>query len=344
VLTEASPVQAYALATRLVTMLAEPISLPGVTVHLSASVGMTDLAGASNGDDVLRRADLALRRAKQLGRGRVEWYDEAVEQQIMRRMTIEQELPDALLRGQLDLLYQPILDLVRGRPLAVEALLRWRHPRLGTLLPYDVIPVAEDLGLMPEIGSWVMHQASRQLATWMREGRDLSMAINVSPRQLIGPDLTTDVATVLELHGFPADRLVLELAERGLAENGLADAARDRVGEVRSLGVRTALDEFGTGTQSLINLRGLPIDMVKIGPSFFDDARPAAGHVPLIDVMVGLGRRLGIDVVAQGLEAPAHLEIVRGAGCRLGQGHLFARPQPAERTEAYLDGFPARAG
>ena len=344
VLTEASPVEAYALATRLVTMLAEPIALPGVTVHLSAGVGMTDLAGPANGDDVMRRADLALRRAKQLGRSRVEWYDEAVEQQIMRRMTIEQELPDALLRGQLDLLYQPILDLVRGRPLGVEALLRWRHPRLGTLLPYDVIPVAEDLGLMPEIGSWVMHQASRQLATWLREGRDLSMAINVSPRQLIGPDLTTDVSTVLELHEFPADRLVLELAEGGLAENGLAEAACERVGEVRSLGVRTALDEFGTGTQSLINLRGLPVDMVKIGPSFFHDARPAAGHVPLIDVMVGLGRRIGIEVVAHGLEAPAHLEIVRGAGCRLGQGHLFARPQPAERTEAYLDGFPARAG
>jgi predicted signal transduction protein with EAL and GGDEF domain len=334
-------VQAYALATRLITMLAEPIALPGVTVHLSASIGMTDLAGGVTGDDVMRRADLALLRAKQLGRGRVEWFDEAVEQAIMRRMTIEQELPDALLRGELDLIYQPILDLVRGRPLAVEALLRWRHPRLGTLLPYDVIPVAEELGLITEIGSWVVHQASRQLATWLREGRDLSMAVNVSPHQLAGSDLITDVSTALDLHRFPADRLVVELAEGGLADGA---ATEERVGQLRSLGVRTALDEFGAGVHSLTHLRALPIDMVKIGPTFFDNVQATAGQsVPLIDVMVGLGRRLGIDVVAQGLEAPAHLEVVRGAGCRLGQGHLFARPQPAERTEAYLDGFPLRS-
>jgi diguanylate cyclase (GGDEF)-like protein/PAS domain S-box-containing protein len=342
VVTEAGAVQAYALATRLLTMLAEPISLPGVTVHLSASIGMTELAGGSNGDDVMRRADLALRRAKQLGRGRVEWFDEEVEQAIVRRMTLEQDLPEAMVKGQFDLLYQPIMDLVRGRPFAVEALLRWRHPGFGTLLPFDVIPVAEDLGLMPEIGGWVIQRATRQLATWLREGRDLSMAINVSPHQLPGPELVADVGAALELHKFPADRLVLELAERGLADGG---ATEERVGQLRSLGVRTALDEFGTGVQSLAHLRGLPIDMVKIGPTFFDNAQAAAGHsVPLIDVMVGLGRRLGFDVVAQGLEAPAHLETVRGAGCRLGQGHLFARPQPAERTEAYLDGFPARSG
>jgi predicted signal transduction protein with EAL and GGDEF domain len=317
-----------------------------VTVHLSASIGMTDLAGAANGDDVLRRADLALRQAKQLGRGRVEWYDAKVEEAIIRRMTLEQELPDALGRGELDLIYQPILDLVRGRPLAVEALLRWRHPRLGTLLPADVIPVAEDLGLIPEIGGWVLQQATRQLATWRREGRDLSMAVNISPYQLVGPELTDEVAAALTRHEFPADRLVLELAETGIGDDG--SALEEPMGALRSLGVRTALDEFGTGVASLTHLRKLPIDMVKIGRSFFDDGvagpQTVSQSVPLIDVMVGLGRRLGIDVVAQGLEAPAHLVVVRGAGCRLGQGHLFARPQPAERTEAYLDGFPVRPG
>ena len=215
VVTEGTAVQSYALATRLLTMLAEPIQLPGVTVHLSASIGMTDLASAANCDDVLRRADLALRRAKQSGRGRVEWYDAAVEKAILRRMTLEQELPEALNRGELDLIYQPILDLVRGRPMAVEALLRWRHPRFGTLLPADVIPVAEDLALITEIGSWVLHQASRQLDTWLREGRDLSMAVNVSPHQLDGPEFAAEVASALELHEIPADRLVLELAEAG---------------------------------------------------------------------------------------------------------------------------------
>ncbi len=348
VVTESAAVQAYALATRLLTMLAEPIQLPGVTVHLSASIGMTDIAGAVNGDDVLRRADLALRRAKLMGRGRVEWYDAAVEEAIARRMNLEQDLPEALSRGEFDLIYQPILDLVHGRPFAVEALLRWRHPVLGTLLPADVIPVAEDLGLISDIGQWVLRQASRQLATWLREGRDLSMAVNVSPHQLAGTELAAEVGSVIGLHELPAERLVLELAEAGLhgAELDGGTELEDRVGELRALGVRTALDEFGSGADSLTHLRNLPIDIVKIGRSYFEEAQPGRSSVgrsvPLIDVMVGLGRRLGIDVVAQGLEAPADLDIVRAAGCRMGQGHLFARPQPAERTEAYLDAFPVR--
>ena len=364
VATEASPVQAYALATRLLTTLAQPVMLPGqpgtsgaVVVHLNASVGLTDLAGASDSDEVLRRADLALRRAKQMGPGKVEWYDEALERTMLRRMMLEQDLPDALVRGELDLIYQPILDLVDARPTAVEALLRWRHPRLGTLLPYDVIPVAEETGLIGEIGSWVLHQASRQLAGWLRDGRDLSMAVNVSPRQLTGPELVSDVASVLSFHELVPDRLVLEVAESGLTAD--TRSVDERLRQLRALGIRTALDEFGTAPDSLNHLRQLPMDMVKIGRSFFEetaaradgsrggaDARSAGAKVatPIIDVMVGLGRRLGIDVVAQGLEATCHLDVVRAAGCRLGQGHLFARPQPAEHTEAYLDGFPGRAG
>jgi diguanylate cyclase (GGDEF)-like protein/PAS domain S-box-containing protein len=347
VATESSPVQAYALATRLLSTLARPILLPGAPgafeVHLNGSVGLTDLAGAADGDEVLRRADLALRRAKQMGPGRVEWYDEALERAMLRRMMLEQDLPGALLRGELDLIYQPIVDLVEARPTAVEALLRWRHPRLGTLLPYDVIPVAEETGLIGEIGSWVLNQASRQLAGWLRDGRNLSMAVNVSPRQLAGPELLSDVRSVLTLHELEPERLVLEVAERGLsADTRLVD---ERLQQVRALGVRTALDEFGTAPDSLNHLRRLPMDMVKIGRSFFDETADRTGSGgPIIDVMVGLGRRLGIDIVAQGLEASIHLDVVRAAGCRLGQGHLFARPQPAEHTEAYLDGFPGRAG
>jgi diguanylate cyclase (GGDEF)-like protein/PAS domain S-box-containing protein len=342
VVTEASPVQAYALANRLLTVLSEPIVLAGVTVHLTASIGLTDLAGCTNGDDVMRRADLALRRAKQLGRGRVEWYDEAVEEAIVRRDTLEQELPDALLGGQLDLIYQPILDLVADQPLAVEALLRWRHPRLHTLLPVDIIPVAETLGLIDEIGSWVLRQACRQLVEWRADGRDLSMAVNVSPLQLDGPGLAVDVAAALDLYDLPADRLVIEVAEGGLGTD--TGAACEQLGVLRSLGVRIALDDFGAGPASLTHLRRLPMDLVKIGPSFFDSPSERPNHpLPIIDVMVGLGRRLGIEVAAEGLEVPSHLDVVRAAGCRIGQGHLLARPQPAEHVEAYLDGFPARS-
>jgi EAL domain-containing protein (putative c-di-GMP-specific phosphodiesterase class I) len=175
------------------------------------------------------------------------------------------------------------------------------------------------------------------------------MAVNISPHQLAGTRLASEVGSVIAQHELPADRLVLELAETGLvgAEVDVGSGLEDQVGALRALGARTALDEFGAGADSLTHLRKLPIDMVKIGRSYFEETQPVRSavsqSVPLIDVIVGLGRRLGIDVVAQGLEAPAHLAVVRAAGCRLGQGHLFAHPQPAERTEAYLDGFPARA-
>ncbi len=354
VLTSKNLVQAYGLATGLIAALAEPVELGAVTVRPSVSIGIADLASAASADDVLQRAELALRWARQSGAGRVQWYDASVKDAIERREILEKELPQALRRGELDLLYQPIMDLVRSRPVAVEALLRWRHPRLGTLLPEDVIPVAEDLGLMGEVGHWVLGQASAQLAAWMREGRDISMAVNISPRELDADELAVEVSAVLALHGLPPDRLVLELAESGLEDDA---ALGDRVGALRSVGVRTALDEFGAGGTSLAHLRTLPIDMVKIGRSFFEDgapqparhnrvpaARTSRDALPLIDVLIGVGRRLGVDVVAHGLEAPAQLELVRTAGCRIGQGHLFARPQPAERTEAYLDRFPAHTG
>ncbi|HEX6870450.1 MAG TPA: EAL domain-containing protein [Micromonosporaceae bacterium] len=343
VVTEASAVQAYALATRLLVRLTEPIAVADTSLTLTANIGMTDLASGVDSDEVLRRADLALHRARQLGRGRVEWFDQAVEQALVRRMTLEMDLPLALSRGDLDLMYQPILDLAAGRPAAVEALLRWRHPDLGTLLPAEVIPVVEDLGLSAKVGSWVLHQAGRQLARWCQEGREIAMAVNVSPGQLADAGLVSDVADVLGQHRLRPDRLVLELAEGGLGQDeGPVD---DRLRQLRSLGVRTALDEFGVGSQSLNHLRRLPMDQVKLGRSFFvEPAGLAEPTQPLIEVMMSLGRRLGVDVIAHGLEQPGHLEVVRRSGCRFGQGHLFAHPQPAERTEAYLDSFPARAG
>jgi diguanylate cyclase (GGDEF)-like protein len=350
VVTHAAPVTAYALATRLVTVLADPVVLPDLTVHLTASVGLAELSGSTGGsgasavaEDVLRRADLALRRARQLGRGRVEWYDAAVEQAMLRRLELEGELPGALERGELELIYQPVLDLVAGRPLAVEALLRWRHPRLGTLLPGDLIPVAEDLALIEPIGAWAMGEATRQLAVWLKEGRDISMSVNVSAHELDGR-FAQHVVDTLQRGQIPADRLVLEFAELGLSADTF-EVGR-YLGELRCHGVRTALDDFGTAPDSLHHLRQLPMDMVKIGPSFFDPAAIGPGfgahNWPIVDVMVGLGRRLGIEVVAQGLESREQLDVVREAGCRLGQGHLFSRPLPAEHVEAYLDGFPAR--
>jgi EAL domain-containing protein (putative c-di-GMP-specific phosphodiesterase class I) len=181
----------------------------------------------------------------------------------------------------------------------------------------------------------VLGQASAQLATWRGEGRDLSMAINVSPRGLDAAELVTDITAALARHRLPPSSLSFEFAESAIDES---EYLSDSLAALRATGVRTALDAFGTGTASLAHLRRLPIDTVKLGRSFFDGAGdPAASSV--LDVMVGMGRRLGVDVVAHGVELPADLQAVRDAHCRFGQGNIFAPPQPVERIEAYLDRF-----
>lgn len=341
VATEVGALQAYALATRLLTMLAEPYALPGTTVYLTASIGLANIAGVDSVDETLRRADLARRRARQEGRSRVEWYDQAMEHIMLRRMTLEQELPGVLGRDELDVVYQPVLDLRAGIPVGVEALLRWRHPKLGTMLTRDLISVAEQLGMINEIGVWVLHQACRQLASWRRDGRDLWIGVNISPREFNGRDIPAQIRSVLDLHEVPGDRLIVEIAEDNLGPD--SQVIGSQLAQLRALGVRTALDNFGSGQESLAVLRRLPLDMIKIGRSFFVDPQRATDPaLPIIDVMVGLGRRLGIEVVAEGLEEQAQLELVSAAGARFGQGRLLARPEPAEHVEAFLDSFRGR--
>jgi EAL domain-containing protein (putative c-di-GMP-specific phosphodiesterase class I) len=342
VLTRATMVRAYGLATRLVAALTEPVD--DAPAGTSAWAGLADLDGTASAEDLERRAVIALGRARQLGPGRVEWYDPPAEDEMRRAQVIEEDLPGALCRGELDLIYQPIMDLVSEAPLAVEALLRWRHPQLGTLMPADVIPAAEQTGLIGEIGHWVRRQACSQLASWRRDGRDLSMAVNVCARELTGGALVAELPAVLASHDLPPDRLVLEIAESGIQD---AAEVTEEVKALHEVGVRVALDEFGAGAMSLGHLRRLSIDLVKIGQPLLDEAGACAGTrlrrdggaVPMLDLLVGMGRRLGVDVVVQQLEARAQLNQVLTAGCRLGQGHFFAHPAPAERTEAFLDGY-----
>ena len=331
-----SPVHTYALASRVLTGLSEPYRLPSATVHLTACVGIAELAGTDSGGDALSRAALALRRARHGAPGRVEWYDEALEAGLLHRMTLEQDLPGVVARGELDLVYQPILDLVEGRPVGAEALLRWRHPVLGSLSAADFVPVAEDVGLINEIGEWVVHRACRQLSSWRRDGRDLWLAVHLARRQLAAPTVATTVGTALETHQVPAERLVLEVTEAALGND--TEHAVDQLTSLRTLGVRTALTRFGTGTTPLAHLRRLPVDLLKVDRTLFTEpAGRTTPATPILDVVVGLGRKLGVEVIAGGLEAEAHLDVVRAAGCRYGQGYLFGRPVPAEHLEAFLE-------
>jgi diguanylate cyclase (GGDEF)-like protein/PAS domain S-box-containing protein len=339
VVTVDGPMLAYALGIRLIGALIEPYQLPGAIVSLQASIGLAELCGGTGVDDVLRRGELARRRAQQLGRNRIEWYDKYLEEQLVRRMELERELPGAAERGEFDLVYQPVIELHDQRPVGTEALVRWRSPVLGTVLPAELVPVAEALGLLDELGQWVLHRACRRLVEWSRGGRRLWMSINVSVTELTGPEFVGRVAAALTIHEIEPDRLLIEIAE----PNAEADvpAVVNQLGRLRALGVRTALDDFGLGPASLAHLRRMPVDILKINRSLVSDPTGWQGQgKPVIDVVVSLGRRLGMEIVAEGLESADQVDQARLAGCQFGQGYALARPATAERVEAFLEEFP----
>ncbi|MGI5213548.1 putative bifunctional diguanylate cyclase/phosphodiesterase [Plantactinospora sp. CA-290183] len=340
VVTVDRPVLAYAMGTRLLTALSEPYQLPGVVVRLNASIGLADLSGGDGVDDVLRRADLARLRARQLGRDRVEWYDDQLEEQFTRRLDLERELPGAVQRGELDLVYQPVLDLHDQQPVGTEALVRWRSPALGTVLPAELLPVAEDLKLLDQLGRWVLGEACRQIAAWSGRSRPLWMSINISPRELAAVEIVDRVAEALAEHKVAPDRLVLEIAEPRSGAD--VSTVVTQLAGLRALGVRIALDDFGTGQASLAQLRRLPVDFLKVDRSLVTERHSRDGDSkPFIDVVVGLGRRFGLEIIAEGLESVGQVEQARAAGCRFGQGYAVSRPAPAERVEAYLEEFPS---
>jgi diguanylate cyclase (GGDEF)-like protein/PAS domain S-box-containing protein len=334
VLTADGAVLAYALATRLVTLLMEPYQLPGAIVELHTSVGLAELSGGRDSEEVLRHADLARSRARQLGLDRVEWYDTDVEIQLHRRMDLEQQLLNAAENGELDVVYQPVVDLRDKIPVGVEALLRWRHPKLGTILPAELLPIARAVGIAAELDEWVLNAACHQLATWSTGDTGFWLSVNVSPKELLTARYAERVAELLERHALPAERLVIEVAETWIAEDLPAIVAS--LAGLRKLGVRAALDDFGAGQASLSHLRRLPVDVLKLDRALVNTPTDASSPA-VIDVVVSLGRRLGLEIVAKGLETEDEIARAQKAGCLYGQGFALGRPGPAERIEAYLE-------
>jgi EAL domain-containing protein (putative c-di-GMP-specific phosphodiesterase class I) len=297
-------------------------------------VGLAELAGGADSDEVLRHADLARKRARQLGKDRVEWYDTDVEMQLHRRMDLEQQLLCAADRGELDLVFQPVVDLRDRRPVGVEALLRWRHPKLGTILPAELLPIARAVGIAADLDEWVLDAACRHLSNWENRSDDFWLSVNVAPRELLTARFPEQLAATLDKHELPPERLVVEVAETWIAEDVPAIVAA--LAGLRKLGVRAALDDFGAGQASLSHLRRLPVDMLKLDRALVNTPTEKSSPA-VIDVVVSLGRRLGLEIVAKGLETEEEIERARNAGCLYGQGFALGRPAPAERMEAYLD-------
>jgi len=321
--------EAMLTAHRLLAVLGEPYEVDGGSVFLSASLGVADTG------ELIRDADLALRYAKQRGKNRVERYQPSYDELLRRRGTLASELRHAIDRDELRLVFQPVVALPSMRPVGAEALLRWHHPSLGAVRPDEFIPVAEESGLINRIGSWVLEQACKQLADWLARGHDVWVSVNLSPKELHAADYAGQVADVLSLYGVPPQRLVLEVTEHAVATD--MEELISRLAELRATGVRIALDDFGAGYSSLGQLRTLPVDILKIDHALVAEPESRTGTAaPLVDVVVRLGHRLGLEVLAEGIGTPAQRAVVEEAGCRLGQGSLFGWGVPAEHLEAQL--------
>jgi diguanylate cyclase len=321
-------------AERLLETLAAPLSLTGRRLAVRASIGVA-VGGRAQTEtrELLRSADLALYEAKAHGKGCFREYDESMSAQLHRARELELELSDAIAGEQLELVYQPIVDLRTGAVHGLEALVRWRHPQLGWLPPDAFLPVAEATGLMPALDRWVLARACEQARLWYAVQSGLVVNVNVSAAYLGSGALTRDVRSILAATGLPPHALTIEVTETAILAD--VEAAARTLSKLRQRGVRVALDDFGVGYSSLSHLHRLPIDIIKVDRSFVRDvADTAAGSI--IDLIIALGRRLDIETVAEGVEDEAQAERLRQMRCTRAQGYLFSRPMPADAVSGYL--------
>ncbi|HEX5795261.1 MAG TPA: bifunctional diguanylate cyclase/phosphodiesterase [Geminicoccaceae bacterium] len=332
----AAPADAADLAERLLAALAEPFELCGQLTHVGARVGIA--LAPRDGAEVealLQHAGLALGRAKAGPPRTVRFFEERMDRELREQKALEQDLAQALGRGELELEYQPQFDIRSRRMFGVEALLRWRHPHRGRIGPDHFIPLAEDSGLILPIGRWVLEQACLQAASWQRRGvHGLRMAVNLSPVQCRDPELAGQVADILRRTGLAAPQLQLEITERVLMED--TEANLQTLGQLKRLGVRISLDDFGVGHSSLGYLRRFPFDELKLDRSFVGALTHDAGAQAIVRAALSLGRGLGLDAVAEGVESIEQLELLDAEGCRLAQGYYFSPPVHPREIDAMV--------
>jgi len=333
---ELSSKGAEAVLARVLSAVGSRVVLRGRERHVGASAG---LAFGRAGDDAVRlvgKADLAMYRAKADGGGGLALFQEQMHHELASRLSLEADVGQAVERRELRVVYQPLVSLDDGRLLGFEALLRWRHPTRGLVPPDVFIPVAESSGEIDRIGQWVLRESLAQLRHWQQHlGRDLTMAVNLSTRQLEDPDLPELVRAAIQHSGVDPRTLTLEVTESLAVETG--SPALERLWQLKALGVRLALDDFGTGHSSLGRLGAMPIDKVKIDKSFVSplvagDAGTKASAV-LLRAAVGMALGLGLRVVAEGVESPEHLALLRHLGCHEAQGYHLGRPADAETID-----------
>ena len=320
-----------ALATRLIETISAPFTIQGHQILIGATLGISIAPDdGADPDQLLKNADLALYRAKGDGRGNYRFFEAGMDARALARRTLELELRTALAKGEFELQYQPLLDIKTSTINCCEALLRWNHPQRGLVLPTEFIWLAEETGLIIPIGDWVLRRACAEAARWPQAVR---VAVNVSPAQFKNRNLISAVEETLASTGLPADRLEIEITESVLLQEG---DTLTTLHALRGLGMRIAMDDFGTGCSSLSYLRSFPFDKIKIDRSFVSELAAGGESMAIVRAVTALGRSLGISTTAEGVETREQLSLLRAEGCNEVQGFLFSPALPAAEVEKML--------
>jgi diguanylate cyclase (GGDEF)-like protein len=328
--------QAERRAQDLLTRINEPFGLSQGRVAITASVGIVGITPPTTAELVLRQADRALNDAKSAGRNRVSVHECAMEERTIRRLELETQLRDALANGEFEVHYQPVVHSGLDTIVGAEALVRWRHPVRGLLTPDQFLAVSEDIGVIGPLGDWVLRQACHQAKRWQSidPARAFSVAVNLSAPEMFSADLVSRVRNALDESGLAGTLLVLEITE-GIIMADTEQATR-QLADLRKLGVRIAVDDFGTGYSSLAYARELPVDILKIDRSFIGPLDVDHQAVALVRAIVGIARALDLDVIVEGVETAAQLELLRDLGCHVVQGFYYGRPTSHSALEGRL--------
>ncbi len=330
------PKAAEKVALKLVDALAPPIDLGGQELRVSASIGISLFPeDGCDTETLLRNADSAMYHAKDMGRNNYQFFMEQMNVAAAERLRLENDLHRALERQEFELHFQPRVSVANGLACGIEALIRWRHPERGLVLPEHFIPVAEDTGLIVPIGEWVINEACRQGTAWCAAGLpQIPVAVNLSPRQFRQSNLVDTVARAIDRHGWPCNLLELEITE-GVLMQQTSDTLKT-LEALNRLGVGLAIDDFGTGYSSLSYLKRFPVDFLKIDQSFVRDIAVDPDDATIVTAIIGLAHSLGLTVVAEGVENASQLDFIREAGCDEAQGYHIGRPMPAAQLAEWL--------
>jgi diguanylate cyclase (GGDEF)-like protein/PAS domain S-box-containing protein len=324
-----SSAAAGVVAEKIISEMVTPFKLDGHEIHIGASIGITLFP--DDGTDVetlFRNADLAMYRAKNAGRNNAQFFEITLTTEALERRSLENDLRGALGRGEFHLNYQPVIKLADGTVVGAEALLRWRHPQKGEIGPDQFVPVAEETGLIREIGAWVFAEGCRQLAAWQAAGHTLTLAINVSVRQLPEDLSVRHILTVIGQYNLTPRQIILEITEGVLLTD--SPGMRDWFLDAGAAGLQLAIDDFGTGYSSLAYLKRFPVHHVKIDKSFVRDMATDSADRALVDAILAMAHSLGLSVVAEGVETVEQAELLRDRACELAQGYHYSRPITAE--------------